>query len=138
MRKSDGTNTRLNDPVETAAIKKVFGERACRIPISSNKSMVDHPTCAAGIVEAIAAVRTIQNGIIPPTINYETPDPECDLDYVPNRAREQEVKTPGAESAGLEGRVALVTGASRGLGKAIALKLATAKRKSSTKKMPPP
>ncbi|MCC7355742.1 MAG: beta-ketoacyl-ACP synthase II [Anaerolineae bacterium] len=82
-----GTSTVLNDKSETAAIKAVFGERAYDIPISGTKSMTGHLVGAAGAVEAIVAVKTIETGIIHPTINYEYPDPECDLDYVPNVAR---------------------------------------------------
>jgi len=85
------------------AAHMVFGERAYKIPVSSNKSMIGHLACAAGAVEAIAAVMTIRNGIIPPTINYETPDPECDLDYVPNKARRQAVNVCLSNSFGLGG-----------------------------------
>ena len=86
-----GTSTKLNDANETKAIKIVFGEYAYKIPISSTKSMVGHIITAAGAVEAIACVLIMNNGIIHPTINYETPDPECDLDYVPNVARKAKV-----------------------------------------------
>ncbi len=82
-----GTSTPLNDRSETLAIKKVFGEYAYRIPVSSNKSMIGHLLGAAGAVEIVNTILTIHYGIIPPTINYEVPDPECDLDYVPNSAR---------------------------------------------------
>ncbi|MFC1941915.1 beta-ketoacyl-ACP synthase II [Chloroflexota bacterium] len=99
-----GTSTKLNDAAETKAIKLVFGERAYRIPVSSNKSMIAHLACAAGSVEAVVSVLTIQNGIIPPTINYETPDPDCDLDYVPNTARRQEVSVCLSNSFGLGGQ----------------------------------
>ncbi len=99
-----GTSTRLNDTSETRSIKMVFGERAYKIPISSNKSMVGHLACAAGAVEAIATVMTIRNSIIPPTIHYETPDPECDLDYVPNEARRQPVNICLSSSFGLGGQ----------------------------------
>lgn len=88
-----GTGTRLNDGCETKAVKMALGERAYQIPLSSNKSMFGHGITAAGALEAIATVLTINNGIIPPTINYETPDPECDLDYVPNVARHAQVNT---------------------------------------------
>ena len=99
-----GTSTKLNDAGETKAVKLVFGQRAYRIPMSANKSMVGHLACAAGSVEAVASVLTIRNGIIPPTINYQTPDPECDLDYVPNTARRQEVKVCLSNSFGLGGQ----------------------------------
>jgi len=99
-----GTSTKLNDAAETKALKIVFGERAYKIPISSNKSMIGHLACAAGAVEAIAAVMTIKNGIIPPTINCETPDPDCDLDYVPNKARHQAVNVCLSNSFGLGGQ----------------------------------
>ncbi|HEY50329.1 MAG TPA: beta-ketoacyl-ACP synthase II [Dehalococcoidia bacterium] len=99
-----GTSTRLNDAAETRAIKMVFGDRAYQIPISSNKSMIGHLACAAGAVEAIAAVMTIREGIIPPTIHYETPDPNCDLDYVPNKARRQPVNVCLSNSFGMGGQ----------------------------------
>ena len=83
-----GTSTPPNDRSETAAIKTVFGERAYRIPVSSTKSMSGHLMGAGGGIEAIASIRAIETGIVPPTINQEHPDPDCDLDYVPNEARE--------------------------------------------------
>jgi 3-oxoacyl-[acyl-carrier-protein] synthase II len=95
-----GTSTVLNDLSETKAIKSVFGERSKQIPISSNKSMIGHLWAGAGVVEAIFSLLTINHGIIPPTINYETPDPECDLDYVPNEARRAEVKIALSNSFG--------------------------------------
>lgn len=95
-----GTSTALNDLSETKAIKKVFGERSHKIPISSNKSMMGHMWAGAGVAEAIASLLTINEGIIPPTINYETPDPECDLDYVPNKARRVEVNIVLSNSFG--------------------------------------
>ncbi|HPP13062.1 MAG TPA: beta-ketoacyl-ACP synthase II, partial [bacterium] len=82
-----GTSTPLNDRSETRAVKHLFGDRAYRIPISSTKSMTGHLLGAAGAVEFIATVLSVKEGLIPPTINYEFPDPECDLDYVPNKAR---------------------------------------------------
>ena len=95
-----GTSTVLNDLSETRAIKSVFGGQSNRIPISSNKSMLGHMWGGAGAVEAIFCLLTINQGIIPPTINYETPDPECDLDYVPNVARRAEVKIALSNSFG--------------------------------------
>ena len=86
-----GTSTPLNDRVETASIKKVFGSYARNLVVSSNKSMLGHLLGAAGGVEAIASCLTIHHGIIPPTINYKDPDPECDLDYCPNKARKKDV-----------------------------------------------
>ncbi|MCK4964292.1 MAG: beta-ketoacyl-[acyl-carrier-protein] synthase II, partial [Dehalococcoidia bacterium] len=88
-----GTSTPLNDKNETMAIKTVFGKEAYRIPISSTKSMVGHLLGAAGAMEAAICVLTIQNGVIPPTINLTSPDPDCDLDYVPNVARQAVVNT---------------------------------------------
>ena len=82
-----GTGTRLNDPIETRAIRAVFGTHADQLAVSSTKSMMGHLMGAAGAVEAIACVKTLETGWVHPTINYETPDPECDLDYVPNKAR---------------------------------------------------
>ena len=95
-----GTSTVLNDLSETKAIKSVFGERSKQIPISSNKSMIGHLWAGAGVVEAIFTLFTMNQGIIPPTINYETPDPECDLDYVPNVPRKAEVKIALSNSFG--------------------------------------
>lgn len=98
-----GTSTHMNDAIETLAIKKVFGDRAYKIPISSTKSMTGHLLGGAGAVEAVATVLCMQNGFIHPTINYETPDPECDLDYVPNVARQQEFKCALSNSLGFGG-----------------------------------
>jgi beta-ketoacyl-acyl-carrier-protein synthase II len=99
-----GTSTPANDAGETLAIKKLFGERAYSIPISSTKSMIGHPMGAAGALEAVVCAMTIQNGIIHPTINYDSPDPECDLDYVPNTARVAPVRTTLSNSFGLGGQ----------------------------------
>jgi 3-oxoacyl-[acyl-carrier-protein] synthase II len=98
-----GTSTPLNDKYETAAIKDVFGEHAYRLAVSSTKSMVGHMMGAAGAVESIACIKAIQEGIIPPTINYEVPDPECDLDYTPNEARPRQVDVAMTNSFGLGG-----------------------------------
>jgi len=103
-----GTSTDLNDRIETMAIKKVFGAHAYKLAISSNKSMIGHLLGAAGAVELIATALTIYEGIIPPTINYEEPDPECDLDYVPNKARRQEVRVALSNSFGFGGHNATV------------------------------
>ena len=98
-----GTSTPLNDPVETRAIRRVFGKHAYRVPVSSTKSMVGHLMGAAGAAEAIACAKTLETGVIHPTINYETPDPECDLDYVPNVARETHPQTALSNSFGFGG-----------------------------------
>ncbi len=98
-----GTSTPLNDRVETLAIKEVFGERAYRIPISSIKSMVGHSAGGCGAFEAAACAYTLREGIIPPTINYEYPDAECDLDYVPNVARRAEVRAALSNNFGFGG-----------------------------------
>jgi len=86
-----GTSTPANDVTETLAIKTVFGDHAYRIPVSSTKSMTGHLLGGAGAVEAVISLKAIAEGVVPPTINYTTPDPECDLDYVPNEARELKV-----------------------------------------------
>ena len=99
-----GPGTVVGDPIETKAIKDLFGEYAYKIPISSTKSMVGHPLGAAGTIEAMACVKAINEGIIHPTINYAEPDPECDLDYVPNVARKAEVRTTSSNSFGLGGQ----------------------------------
>jgi 3-oxoacyl-[acyl-carrier-protein] synthase II len=98
-----GTSTPLNDFTESLAIKTVFGEQAYNVPISSTKSMIGHSMGAAGALEAVACVRTIETGTIHPTINYENPDPECDLDYVPNTARQAAVRVVLSNSFGLGG-----------------------------------
>lgn len=103
-----GTSTELNDKVETLAVKKVFGEYAQKVPMSSTKSMTGHLLGAAGGVEFAASVLTILDGIIAPTINYETPDPACDLDYVPNTARKAKVDVAMSNSLGFGGHNASV------------------------------
>jgi beta-ketoacyl-acyl-carrier-protein synthase II len=99
-----GTATRLNDASETLAIKRVFGEYAYRLPISSNKAVLGHALGAAGALEAIFSIFSLREQIIPPTWNYENPDPECDLDYVPNQPRSAELKTVLSNSFGMGGQ----------------------------------
>ena len=99
-----GTGTKLNDSTETRAIKQVFGQRAYEIPISSTKSMIGHSMGASGALEAIACIKTINEGIVHPTINYETPDPDCDLDYVPNISRQAPIRIALSNSFGLGGQ----------------------------------
>ncbi len=106
-----GTSTRLNDQMETTAVKRVFNGSAAMLPMSSIKSMVGHLIGAAGAVEAAALALTLRDGVLPPTINQTTPDPECDLDYVPNCARERKVKVGLSTSFGFGGQnAALVMG----------------------------
>lgn len=100
---SHGTATELGDIVETLAIKKVFGERANQIPVNATKSMIGHLLGAAGAVEFIAAIKSMDEGILHPTINYEFPDPKCDLDYVPNKARGKEINVFISNSFGFGG-----------------------------------
>jgi 3-oxoacyl-[acyl-carrier-protein] synthase II len=99
-----GTSTPANDLMETNAIKQVFGGHAQKLPVSSTKSMIGHPMGAAGAVEAIVCVQALRSGRIPPTINYDTPDPECDLDYVPNVSRAADVRITLSNSFGLGGQ----------------------------------
>jgi 3-oxoacyl-(acyl-carrier-protein) synthase len=89
--------------METRAIRQVFGIHADGIPISSTKSMIGHLLGAAGAVEAVACIKSLETGVLHPTINYETPDPECDLDYVPNRARQTYPRTALSNSFGFGG-----------------------------------
>lgn len=98
-----GTSTPMNDRVESQAIKSVFGERAYEIPVSSTKSMIGHTISAAGAIEVITCVLALRDQIIPPTINYEFPDPDCDLDYVPNRARPARIEAALSNSFGFGG-----------------------------------
>lgn len=98
-----GTSTPMNDKLETVAVKKVFGEYAYSLPISSTKSVTGHLLGAAGAVEAVACIMAMQHGIIPPTANYTTPDPECDLDYVPNTARSASMEAVMSNSLGFGG-----------------------------------
>jgi 3-oxoacyl-[acyl-carrier-protein] synthase II len=98
-----GTSTPLNDAMETRAIKTVFGDYAYRVPISSTKSMLGHLIGCAGAAETLVCILSIMNGIIPPTINYDHPDPDCDLDYVPNVARKAEVNIALSNSFGFGG-----------------------------------
>jgi 3-oxoacyl-[acyl-carrier-protein] synthase II len=103
-----GTSTPYNDRFETTAIKEVFGEHAYRLAVSSTKSMTGHLFGAAGTVEALACAKALEQGVLPPTINYETPDPACDLDYVPNRARVWQPTAAMTNSFGLGGHNATV------------------------------
>jgi 3-oxoacyl-[acyl-carrier-protein] synthase II len=103
-----GTSTQLNDKSETAAIKTVFGEMAYDIPISSTKSMTGHMMGASGALEALLCVKALESGMLPPTINYEFPDPDCDLDYIPNKPREKAVTHVMSNSFGFGGHNATV------------------------------
>jgi 3-oxoacyl-[acyl-carrier-protein] synthase II len=103
-----GTSTYLNDKSETAAIKTIFGELAYKLPVSSTKSMTGHLLGASGALEAAISVQAIKEGVIPPTINYETPDPECDLDYVPNYARKSDLVHVMSNSFGFGGHNATI------------------------------
>jgi 3-oxoacyl-[acyl-carrier-protein] synthase II len=110
-----GTSTEVNDRVETYAIKQTFGDRAYKTPVSSVKSMMGHLIAAAGSVEAITCLMTIRDQVIPPTINYHTPDPNCDLDYVPNAARKWKVRRSLSNSFGFGGQnVSLIFAAYQG------------------------
>lgn len=103
-----GTGTSLNDLSETRAVKAAFGERAYQIPISSTKSMTGHMMGATGALEAIFCVQVVREGVLPPTIHYETPDPACDLDYIPNQAREKKVSLALSNAFGFGGHNAVL------------------------------
>jgi 3-oxoacyl-[acyl-carrier-protein] synthase II len=103
-----GTGTHLNDAMETKALKKVFGEKAYDLHVSSTKSMTGHMMGATGAVEAVASVLALKNGIIPPTINYKEKDEECDLDYTPNKAVKADIKYAISNSLGFGGHNAVV------------------------------
>jgi 3-oxoacyl-(acyl-carrier-protein) synthase len=102
-----GTGTTLNDQSETRAIKAAFGDMAYKIPISSTKSMTGHMMGATGALETIFCVQAIRDGVLPPTIHYETPDPECDLDYIPNKAREAKITLAISNAFGFGGHNAV-------------------------------
>ena len=103
-----GTGTTLNDQSETRAIKAAFGEKAYAVPISSTKSMTGHMMGATGALEAIFCTQVVREGILPPTIHYQTPDPECDLDYIPNQAREKDVNLAISNAFGFGGHNAVL------------------------------
>jgi 3-oxoacyl-(acyl-carrier-protein) synthase len=103
-----GTSTPLNDEIETRAIKAVFGVHAHRLAVTATKSMVGHTLGASGVVSAVAAVLCLRDGTIPPTINYQSPDPACDLDYVPNVTRQQPVQVALVNGFGFGGQNATV------------------------------
>lgn len=103
-----GTSTPYNDKYETMAVKEVFGDHANKLALSSTKSMTGHMLGAAGGVEAIFTIQAIRDSILPPTINIETPDPECDLDYVPNKARKCEINAAISNSLGFGGHNATI------------------------------
>ena len=106
-----GTSTQVNDRTETAAIRQALGDHAAKTPVSSTKSMMGHLIAAAGSVEAILCLLAIRDGVLPPTINYETLDPNCDLDYVPNAARDANVERTLSNSFGFGGQnVSLILG----------------------------
>jgi 3-oxoacyl-[acyl-carrier-protein] synthase II len=99
-----GTSTQLNDASETRAIKTALGEHAYQVPVSSTKSMIGHALAASGALESVACMKTLETGIVHPTINYEHPDPDCDLDYVPEGQRAVDVRTILKNSFGFGGQ----------------------------------
>jgi nodulation protein E len=103
-----GTGTKANDAVETKAIKVVFGEGAKKVPVNSTKSMHGHVMGASGAIELVAAIEAMQQGVVPPTANYSQPDPQCDLDYVPNEARELQVRAALSNSFAFGGMNAVL------------------------------
>jgi 3-oxoacyl-[acyl-carrier-protein] synthase II len=103
-----GTSTQLNDACETKAIKRVFGDHAHKLSVTANKSMIGHSLGAAGAIESVFSVKSIAEGVVPPTINYETPDPECDLDYTPNTLKKRDVRAVINNSFGFGGTNACV------------------------------
>ena len=106
-----GTSTQLNEQLETLAVKGAFGDYAYQLPISSTKSMTGHLLGAAGALEAIYCLKALEDNLMPPTINYEEPDPDCDLDYVPNEARPKQLTNVMSNSLGFGGHnVSLVIG----------------------------
>jgi 3-oxoacyl-[acyl-carrier-protein] synthase II len=110
-----GTSTQVNDRVETLAMKHVFGEHAYKVPISATKSLMGHLIAAAGVSGVLMSIMTLRTGVAHPTINYETPDPECDLDYVPNTAREVKADHAVTNAFGFGGQnISLVLSKFRG------------------------
>ena len=99
-----GTSTKVNDSVETLALKLALGEHARRVPVSSTKSMTGHLIAAGGVVEAIACLLTIRDGVVPPTVNLDHPDEDCDLDYIPHAARDRTVNVAMSNSFGFGGQ----------------------------------
>ena len=111
MWRRHGTSTPLNEQLETQAIKATFGDHAYQLPVSSTKSMTGHLLGAAGSLEAVYCIQAMHEGLIPPTINYQYPDPDCDLDYVPNEARPAELRYTMTNSLGFGGHnVSLILG----------------------------